>query len=84
MITINSNRGDKVIKRKYFFSVKVAHNDNTGKYSWWNSILNTTCWKQDPNELLITVRELAAKELQSKLNREIKQSDIEVIALNRI
>jgi hypothetical protein len=73
-----------MIKRKYFFSVKVAHNNNTGEYSWWNAILNTKGWKQNSDELLLTVRELAQEELQGKLSREIEPSDIEVIALNRV
>jgi len=73
-----------MIKRKYFFSAKVAHNNKTGEYSWWNAILNAKGWYQNPDELLLTVRELTQKELQGKLSREIQPSDIEVIALNRI
>jgi len=73
-----------MIKRKYFFSVKVAHNNDSGEYSWWNAILNTKGWSQNTDELLLTVRELSQEELQGKLSREITPSDIEVITLNRI
>lgn len=73
-----------MIKRKYFFSVKVAHNNNTGEYSWWSAILNTKAWVQNADELLLTVRELAQEELQGKLSREITPNDIEVIALNKL
>ena len=73
-----------MIKRTYFFSVKVAHNDDSGKYSWWNAILNTNCWRDDKNYVLGQVRLLAFDELQPRLDRVIDQSDIEVLALNRI
>ena len=73
-----------MIKRKYFFSVKVAHNNSTGEYSWWNAILNTKAWLQNTDELLLTVRELAQEELQGKLSRDITPNDIEVIALNKL
>ena len=73
-----------MIKRKYFFSVKVAHNNNTGEYSWWSAILNTKGWLQNTDELLLTVRELGQEELQGKLSREITPNDIEVIALNKL
>ena len=73
-----------MIKRKYFFSVKVAHNNNTGEYSWWSAILNTKRWAQDTDELLLTVRELAQEELQGKLSRDITPNDIEVLALNKL
>ena len=73
-----------MIKRKYFFSVKVAHNDDSGNYSWWNAILNTKRWIQNKDELLLSVRELAAEELQHKVKRDICFDDIEVLALNKI
>ena len=73
-----------MIKRKYFFSVKVAHNNNTGECSWWSAILNTKGWLQNTDELLLTVRELGQEELQGKLSREITPNDIEVIALNKL
>ena len=73
-----------MIKRKYFFSVKVAHNNNTGEYSWWSAILNTKGWRQNTDELLLAVRELSQEELQGKLSREITPNDIEVIALNKL
>lgn len=73
-----------MIKRKYFFSVKVAHNNNTGNYSWWSAILSTKAWVQNTEELLLAVRELAQEELQGKLERRITSGDIEVLALNKI
>ncbi|MCP4325987.1 MAG: hypothetical protein GY787_29970 [Alteromonadales bacterium] len=73
-----------MIKRKYFFSVKVAHNNNTGEYSWWSAILNAKAWVQNADELLLTVRKLAQEELQGKLSRQITPNDIEVIALNKL
>jgi hypothetical protein len=73
-----------MIKRKYFFSVKVSHNNKTGEYSWWNAILHTKSWLQDADKLLLTVRELSQEELQGKLSRDITPDDIEVLALNRL
>tara|TARA_R110000787_G_scaffold31073_1_gene82766 strand:- start:99 stop:320 length:222 start_codon:yes stop_codon:yes gene_type:complete len=73
-----------MIKRKYFLSVKVAHNDNTGNYSWWNTIINTKGWTQSGDDMLISAREFSVEELQPKLTRRICEQDIEVLALNRI
>jgi len=60
-----------MIKRKYFFSVKVSHDDGSGKYSWWNGILNTRGWAQDKDELLIYIRDMAVNELHQKVSRKI-------------
>ncbi len=73
-----------MLKRKYFLSVKVAHNDNTGQYSWWNTTFITKGWKEDVEQLLTECRETAADVLSNLLEREIDEKDIEVIAFNRV
>ena len=72
-----------MIKRKYFMSCKVAHNDNTGEYSWWNTNITTITWFKD-EDLLIKARTMSLDVLQDKVKRKIAESDIEVLALNRI
>ena len=74
----------KMIRRKYFFSAKVAHNDGSGRYSWWHTILSTKSWLRDVDHVLASGRSMAKEILESKLDREIDSSDIEVISLNRI
>ena len=73
-----------MIKRTYFFSVKVAHNDGSGKYSWWNSNLNKTSWMADADAALRAVRVLSAKELKDKVGRDVYPDEVEVIAFNRV
>ena len=73
-----------MIKRRYFVSVRIAHNDGSGQYSWWNTIINTCGWKADPDGLLCSVRELSTGELNHKVPRAINDLDVEVIALNKI
>ena len=73
-----------MIKRTYFFSVKVAHNDNSGQYSCGNGIISTKGWRDDKKYILGEVRLLAVYELSGRLKRTIDQNDIEVIALNII
>jgi len=73
-----------MIRRKYFFSVKVAHNDGSGHYSWWHTILNTKSWLRDVDHVLASGRNMAKEILESKIDRDIDSSDIEVVSLNRI
>ena len=73
-----------MIKRKYFFSVKVAHNNGTGTYSWYQNIIHYSSWVPNQQMLLDDLRENSAETLNERVAREIDSSDIEVIAFNRI
>jgi hypothetical protein len=73
-----------MIKRTYFLSAKVAHNDCSGEYSWWNTNFTTTGWfALKPDELLYQSRALAVNTLMHKVKRDIVEGDIEVLALNK-
>lgn len=73
-----------MITRKYFYSVKVAHNDDTGNYSWHHSVVTITSWFADLDELMIDIRRQSANVLRPRLERPIKEQDIEIVSLNRV
>lgn len=73
-----------MIKRRYFFSVKIAHDNNTGKYSWWNGVLTNVSLFAEKEELLIELRNMAIDKLDNEVERELESGDVQVIALNRI
>ena len=73
-----------MIKRKYYFSVKVAHNDNSGEYSWWNNIIVTSGWFANPQQALDDLRDAAVNELCARVTRDIYTEDIEIISFSRV
>ena len=73
-----------MIKRKYFFSVKVAHNDNSGKYSWWHTVYTHKSLFKEEDQVMVNIRCESASYLSEKVPRDISQGDIEIISLNRI
>lgn len=73
-----------MITRKYFYSVKVAHNNDTGDYSWHHSIATTTGLTVDFDVLMIDIRRQGALLMQSRIERPIEEKDIEIVSLNRV
>jgi len=74
--------------RSYFLSLKISHNDNTGKYTWFNGVMNTVSFMPlKPDDLIHAAREVGADEMQmecKKNNIETFLEDVEIMALNRI
>ena len=73
-----------MIKREYFISAKVAHNDNSEDYSWWYATFTTTGWRDDTVTLMRQLREDAVEIMQKKVERKITEQDIEILSFNRI
>lgn len=73
-----------MIKRKYFFSVKVAHNNDSGHYSWWHSIVTQKSFIADPENLMREIRSSSVAMLRNEVPRDFTPNDVEIIALNRV
>jgi len=73
-----------MIKRKYFFSVKVAHNNDSGQYSWWHSVVTQKSLFADPENLIREIRSSAVAMLRNEVPRDFKPDDVEIIAFNRV
>ena len=73
-----------MIKRKYFFAVQVAHNNNTGQYSWWHGTVTQKSFFVATEELILRIRSDAAFMLHEQVPTNFTQDDVELIAFNRI
>ena len=73
-----------MIKRQYFLSSKVSHDNGTGDYSWLNTIINTKSWFENKDDLLLTCRELSKAEFDGIVERDLCEYDIQVLALNKL
>ena len=74
-----------MIKRKYFVSGKVAHNNGTGDFSWWNGVMVTVSWLPlSAEELVESSREIVFKNVAGLVERSVHPESIELIALNRL
>ena len=73
-----------MIMRKYFFSVKVAHNNDTGKYSWFHSIINYKSWRSDPDFILEAIRQHSIEALSVEMSRTISIGEIEILSVGRV
>ena len=72
-----------MILRKYFFSVKVAHNNDTGLYSWFHSIVNYKSWRSDPEYILESIRQHSIEALSVEMHRSISMGEIEILSVAR-
>ena len=74
-----------MFKRQYIFSCQVAHNNGSGDKEYFNTALTTeSLFKFSAEDLLKTARQIAVENLENRIDRTIKQEDIQVLALNRI
>jgi hypothetical protein len=73
-----------MIKRKYFFSVKVAHNNDTGKYSWFHSIVNYKSWRSNPEFILKAIRQHSIEALSVEMHRSISMGEIEILSVSKV
>lgn len=73
-----------MIKRKYFFSVKVAHNNDSGHYSWWHSVVTQKSLFAEPENLVRDIRNSSVMFLRDEVPRDFTPDDVEIIALNRV
>lgn len=73
-----------MIKRKYFFSVRVAHNDDSGDYSWWHDMITRTSLMPEQEETMEVIRREAMVVLADRVPRRISRTDVEFVSFNRI
>lgn len=73
-----------MIKRKYFFSVKVSHNDNTGNYSWWHDLATHTSLTAHPKYVMDQIRNDCMSMLSDEVPREFTGEEVEFLAFNRV
>ena len=73
-----------MIERKYFFSVKVAHNDGTGNYSWWHNFVTHTSLLPNPDLVMKRVRSDCISMLSDEVPHRFCGDDIEFLAFSRV
>ncbi len=74
-----------MITRKYFVSAKVAHNNGTGEYSYYNGVMNFKSWlPMNAGEMVEMTRDEMELILTPYVDREIASNDVELLAFNRI
>ena len=73
-----------MIERKYFFSVKVAHNNNTGNYSWWHDFATHTSLTPQPEFVMKSIRSKCISMLSDEVPHRFSRDDIEFLAFNRV
>ena len=73
-----------MINRKYFFSVKVAHNDSTGNYSWWHDFVTHKSLFSEPEEVMKQIRSHCISMLSEEVPRRFCGDEVEFIAFNRV
>ena len=73
-----------MIKRTYFVSAKVAHNNGTGNYSYYNGAMNFKSWlPMNADEMVSMTREEMKCILDCYVDRDLTPNDIELIAFNK-
>ena len=73
-----------MLKRKYFFSVKVSHDNGTGLYSWYSGMVTKVSWLKDEEQLLDDIRALGADMLEDMVDRDINKNDIQLLSVNKL
>ena len=73
-----------MIKRHYFFYAKVAHNNNTGKYSWHYNFVTYRSWFPAPVKALAKAMDETSCELEYFVPNLIDATGIEIITFNKV
>ena len=73
-----------MIKRKYFFSVKVSHNNGTGNYSYWHDFASFRSFFASPEEVMRDIRHGCLSMLTDEVPREFSYDDVEFICFCRV
>lgn len=73
-----------MINRKYFFSVKVCHNNDTGNYSWWHDFVTYKSLFADPEMVIKQIRSDCIPMLSDEAPRRFCGDDVEFLAFNRV
>lgn len=72
-----------MIKRKYFFRIKITHSDGNG-YSWSDGFVTRKSWFDQSDECLKKLKSTKAKEMQCYHKKELAFTDVEVYSFNRV
>lgn len=74
-----------MIKRSYFIRAKVGHENGTGLFSWWSGTFVVKSWfKADEKELFDLAMRMALEKISPLVNRQVNNSDVQIVSLNRI
>ena len=75
-----------MIKRTYFVSAKIAHNNNTGEYSYYNGVMNTKSWLPGKaDDLVDSARLMVLGDIIHLVDgRSVHTDDVELLALNKL
>jgi hypothetical protein len=72
-----------MINRKYFFSVKVSHDNGTGMYSWYSGVANKASFFKNEEQLIGEVRQLGCDKMQGLVDRCIFADDVQIVCLSK-
>ena len=73
-----------MIKREYFVRAKIAHNNNTGLYSWWSGTFEVKTWfKLSGKDLFNAAMDISCLKITDN-EPSTKGKQVEIISLNRI
>ena len=73
-----------MIKRRHFVSIKVAHNNNTGQYSYWNGIFTSVRWFDNAEDLVLNIRSHGVDLLSNLVERDIEPDDVEILCVSKL
>ena len=73
-----------MIKRQYFVSAKISHNNGTSEYSYFNGLINTIGWIESKDDLMNNSRQVVHDHIGQLVSRVTRLSDVEILAFNRI
>lgn len=73
-----------MINRKYFFSVKVAHNNGTGNYTWWHDFTSYRSLTPNPELVMKQIRSDCKAMLSDEVPYRFCGDDVEFVAFNKV
>ena len=73
-----------MINRKYFFSVKVAHNNGSGLYTWWHDFITYKSLHANPELVIKQIRSDCISRLSGEVPHRFCGDDVEFLAFNRV
>ena len=73
-----------MITRKYFFSIKVSHNNGTGDYSYWHDFVSLTSFRANQELVMKQIRSDCISMLSDEVPRRFVGDDIEFICFCRV
>ena len=76
-----------MIKRRFFINARVAHNNNTNKFTWWSGVVTIKGLFVDYDNLINDVQYSAFQAVEDELfqhNVQSNCSQVEIVSLGKI